>query len=210
MIQMYPLLGLLTKKEFNQANRDLFLFVALELVVLLIVAYFIRFLWKRVMRFRANQKLKEEEFMRERKDLIIETDRLKEIGATYTNYLAGGSIWTPIYENSLLSKASLNEIRAGLLLDVTRTLNRSELKPKHREIVINGLRDMWGGILFFEILTKRSEKITEDTSVTLMAEAMLDRFIELCTHKGKYYGPDWHQVYQETVAPLLGGSYERL
>jgi len=210
MIQMYSLLGLLTKKEFDQANRDLFLFVALELGALLIVVYFIRFLWKRVMRFRANQKLKEEEFMRERKELIRETERLKEIGVTYTNYLAGGGKWAPMYENSPLSKASLNEIRAGLLLDVAKTLNRSELKPKHREIVINGLRDMWGGILFFEILTKRSEKITEDTSVTLMAEAMLDRFIELCTHKGKYYGPDWHQVYQETVAPLLGGSYERL
>ena len=106
MIQMYSPLGLLTKKEFNQANRDLFLFVALELGALLIVVLFIRFLWKRVIRIRANQKLKEEEFMRERRELILETDRLKEIGATYTNYLAGGSKWAPMYENSLLSKAT--------------------------------------------------------------------------------------------------------
>lgn len=195
--------GVLTKREFDQANRDLFFVVAVELGVLLVVVYGARKLWRFIKQHRINQKLKEQEFLDQRKIIVSELDRLEGIGELYTDFLAGGSKWSEKYENSALRMASFNEIRAGLLLDVRKTLDR-DLTLNNRRKLLKGLRDVWGTIPFFGILKNcgtRSEM--KDSMPLIDAQNILEAFIALCEPSLKFGGPDWEAVYQKIVVPLL-------
>lgn len=195
--------GVLTKREFDQANRDLFFVVAVELGVLLVVVYGARKLWRFIKQHSINQKLKEQEFLDQRKIIVSELDRLGGIGELYTDFLAGGSKWSEKYENSALRMASFNEIRAGLLLDVRKTLDR-DLTLNNRRKLLKGLRDVWGTIPFFGILKNcgtRSEM--KDSMPVIDAQNILEAFIAVCEPSLKFGGPDWEAVYQKIVVPML-------
>ena len=205
LTQMDFLLGVLTKREFDQANQDHFLVPTLGATMALVGYYVVPALLRRLKEHRANQKIKEQEFLDQRKIIVSELHRLEGIGDLYTDFLAGGSKWVEKYENSALRMASFNEIRAGLLLDVRKTLDR-DLTQYNRRKLLKGLRDVWGTIPFFGILKNcgtRSEM--KDSMPVIDAQNILEAFIVLCEPSLKFGGPDWEAVYHKIVVPLLGG-----
>jgi len=196
-------IGVLTKREFDQANQDHFLVPALGATMALVGYYVVPALLRRLKEHRANQKIKEQEFLDQRKIIVSELHRLEGIGDLYTDFLAGGSKWSEKYENSSLRIASFNEIRAGLLLDVRKTLDR-DLTLNNRRKLLKGLRDVWNTIPFFGILKDcgtRSE--IKDSMPVIDAQNILEAFIALCEPSLKFGGPDWEAVYQKIVVPML-------
>ena len=205
MTQIDFFFGVLTKREFDQANQDHFLVPALGATMALVGYYVVPALLRRLKEQRANQKIKEQEFLDQRKIIVSELHRLEGIGDLYTDFLAGGSKWAEKYENSALRMASFNEIRAGLLLDVRKTLDR-DLTLYNRRKLLKGLRDVWGTIPLFGILKNcgtRSEM--KDSMPVIDAQNILEAFIVLCEPSLKFGGPDWEAVYHKIVVPLLGG-----
>jgi hypothetical protein len=205
LTQMEFFIGVLTKREFEQANQDHFLVPALGATMALVGYYVVPSLLRHLKEHRTNLKNKEQEFLAQRRKTVSELHRLEGIGALYTNFLAGGSKWSEKYENSALRLASFNEIRAGLLLDVRKTLDR-DLTLNNRRKLLKGLRDVWNTIPFFGIRKDcgtRSEM--KDSMPILDAQNILGAFIALCEPSLKFGGPEWEAVYQKIVVPLLGG-----
>ncbi|NDC49439.1 MAG: hypothetical protein EBZ61_10255 [Micrococcales bacterium] len=205
MTQMLFFFGVLTKREFDQANQDLFLIPTLGATMALVGYYVVPALMRLLKEYRTNQKIKEREFLEQRAKTVSELHRLESIGEFYTVFLAGGSKWSDKFENSPLGKASLNEIRAGLLLDVRKSLDR-DLTPGNRRKLLKALRGAWDSIPFFGIL-KSEGKIRgiEDSMPIIDSQNILEAFIALCEPSLKFGGPDWEAVYQKIVVPLLGG-----
>lgn len=203
MIQMEFLIGVLTRQQYDQANRDLFLVPTLGASMALVGYYVVPALLRLLKEHRANQKNKEREFLEERAKIVSELHRLESIGEFYTGFLAGGSKWSEEFENSPLGKASLNEIRAGLLLDVRKSLDR-DLTPGNRRKLLKALRGAWDAIPFYGILKSEGKtKGNEDSMPIIDAQNMLEAFIALCEPSLKFGGPDWESVYQKIVVPLL-------
>lgn len=203
MTQMDFFFGVLTKREFDQANQDHFLVPTLGATMALVGYYVVPALLRLLKEHRANLKNKEREFLEQRAKTVSELHRLEGIGELYTDFLAGGSEWSGRYENSALRMASFNEIRAGLLLDVRKTLDR-DLTLNNRRKLLKGLRDVWGTIPYFGILKNcgtRSEM--KDSMPVIDAQNILEAFIVLCEPSLKFGGPDWEAVYQKIVVPLL-------
>ena len=205
MTQMDFFIGVLTKREFDLANQDHFLVPTLGATMALVGYYVVPALLRRLKEHRANQKIKEQEFLDQRKVIVSELHRLEGIGELYTDFLAVGSKWSEKYENSALRMASFNEIRAGLLLDVRKTLDR-DLTLNNRRKLLKGLRDVWGTIPFFGILKNCGTRIEmKDSMPVIDAQNILEGFIAICEPSLKFGGPDWEAVYQKIVVPLLEG-----
>ena len=201
LTQMDLFFAALTPEHFH---KNIFVYQGLGIFFAMAVFTFGPALLRRWKDFRVNQKVKEQEFLTQRRKTVSELHRLEGIGALYTNFLAGGSKWSAEYENSSLGKASLNEIRAGLLLDVRKTMDRSELTPGNRRELLKTLKRAWDSISFFGIL-KSGGKNTEidDDMPILDAQNILEAFIALCEPSLKFGGPDWEAVYQKIVVPML-------
>ena len=203
MIQMDFFLGALTPEHFH---KNIFVYQGLGIFLAMAVVTFGPALIRRWKDFCVNKKNKEQEFLAQRRKTVSELHRLEEIGALYTNFLAGGSKWSGEYENSSLGKASLNEIRSGLLLDVRKTMDRSELTPGNRRELLKALKRAWDSISFFGILKSGGENTEIDDDMPIIdAQKILEAFIALCEPSLKFGGPDWEAVYHKIVAPLLGG-----
>ena len=196
-------LGVLTKKEFNQANLDLFLVPTLGVTLTLFGYYVVPYLIRRLKEHRANEKFKEQEYLDQRTKTVSELHRLERIGELFIDFLAGGCKWSEKYENSDLRMATLNEIRAGLLLDVRKTLDR-DLTINNRRKLLKDLKGAWDAIPFFEVL-KNEDKKTElnDDMRNDEAQNILEAFIALCEPGLKFGGPDWESVYQKIVVKRL-------
>lgn len=193
--------GVLTPEHFH---KNIFVYQGVGIFLAMAVVTFGPALLRRWKDFCANQKIKEQEFLAQRRKTVSELHRLEEIGALYTNFLAGGSKWSGEYENSSLGKASLNEIRAGLLLDVRKTMDRSELTPGNRKELLKALKRAWDSISFFGILKSGGKNTEIDDDMPIIdAQNILEAFIALCEPSLKFGGPDWEAVYQKIVVPLL-------
>lgn len=204
MTQIDFFLGVLTKREFDQANQDHFLVPTLGVALTLFGFYVVPALLRRLKEHRANQKIKEQEFLDQRKITVSELHRLEWIGELYTDFLAGGSKWSEKYENSALRKASYNEIRAGLLLDVTKNLDR-DITLNNRRKLLKALKGAWDIIPFFGILKNCGTRSKmKDLMPVIDAQIILESFIALCEPSLKFGGPDWEAVYRKIVVPLLG------
>ena len=178
--QTNSLFHLLTKGDYSRVNQDIFELVLYLFVIPLALFYGVPKAWviiKTCLKKRSDRKVAQKKISTQFQELIKGDQRLAEIGKRYTDFCADGSIWTGQLEASSLATASLNEIRARLVLELVTLCEAEELKESQKRECIELTKGLWSKVPFFEVISKRSKSGIEKMDSILWAESIWNDFM---------------------------------
>lgn len=202
------LFHLLTKGDYSRVNQDIFELVLYLFVIPMTLFYGVPKAWviiKKCLKTRSDRKVAQEKYWTQFQEVIKESQRLAEIGKRYTDFCADGSIWTAQLEASSLATASLNEIRAGLILELVTLCEAEELKESQKRECIVLTKGLWSKVPFFEVISKRSKSEIEKTDSILWAESVWNDFMEFLPPSKNLSEIDSPIIRESIVKRLLVG-----
>lgn len=202
------LLHLLTKGDYSRVNQDIFELVLYLFVIPMAFAFGGPFVWKLIKKHlakRKEQRLLEEKLGQERVKKYEEKERLYKIGDQYVTFSAKGFARGGAFPEKELENASLNEIRAGLVVFLLDLLSDPEAPHKKRLEAIDGTKGLYDHIPYSNALRNDNPLEMEETSSAIWSFAVWAELMEMISKNVKGFVVDEERVHRSIVKRLLIG-----
>jgi hypothetical protein len=205
------LFHLLTKGDYSRVNQDIFELVLYLFVVPMAFAYGVPKLLKLVRNYltkKREHRLLEEKLGQERVKKYEEKERLYKIADQYVTFSVKGFARGGAIPEKELGNASLNEIRAGLVVFLLDLLSDPQAPHKKRLEAINGTKGLYEGIPYSNALRNDDPLMMEETSSAIWSFVVWADLMEMIATNDKGFVVDDEKVHRLIVKRLLIGKTE--